>query len=342
MTETPPLPLRDGAGPAPEMPAPEMPATEMPATEMIVRAIRAETPRIRRIVLAADGPAPAWQAGAHLRVHLPGGGDRPYSLVALPGLAPDELALGVLLEERSTGGSAFMHGLGEGDRLSVSGLRNSFPLHDGPAPAILFAGGIGITPILSMAAALAAERRPFRLHYAGRSLSQMAFLPELRAICGHGLRLHPDDDAQLRLDIDTALSTAPEGAHLYVCGPRGMIEAVSARAAVAGFPPERVHVELFTAAPQEAGDQPFEIELASSGEVFTVPPGESIIDVLEAAGHDVMYDCRRGDCGICQCGVLAGEPDHRDVILTESERAEGKLMQICVSRARSPRLVLDL
>ncbi|MCC6006556.1 MAG: oxidoreductase [Rhodobacteraceae bacterium] len=307
-----------------------------------LRSVQAETPRIRRFVLATDGPAPSWSAGAHLRVHLPDGGDRPYSLVALPALGEDELALGVLLEENSTGGSRFMHGLEPGARLRVSGLRNSFPLHEGPEAAILFAGGIGITPMLSMAADLSAAGRPFRLHYAGRSLAQMAFVPELRNLCGRALRLHPDDDAQTRLDIDAALATMPEGAHVYVCGPRGMIEAVTARARAAGIEGARLHVELFTAEAPKAGDGAFEIEIASTGEVLTVAADQSIIDALEAAGHDVMYDCRRGDCGICQCGVLAGEPDHRDVILTESERAAGQVMQICVSRARSPRLVLDL
>lgn len=313
----------------------------MSLREAVVREVRDEAVAIRRIVLACSGAGPEWTAGAHLRVALPAGGDRPYSLMALPGLGPGEIALGVLLEEEGAGGSRYMHGLSPGDLVRLSEPRNNFPLHDGPAPAVLFAGGIGITPILSMAAALAATGRAFRLHYAGRTNARLAFLPELRVLCGDALSVHCDDDAS-RLDIDAALAAAPADGHVYVCGPKGMIEAVRARAVSLGWPPERIHFELFTADEGSPDDSAFEVEIASTGEVVRVGPGESIIDALEAAGHDVLYDCLRGDCGVCQCGVLAGEPEHRDVILTEAERAAGKVMQICVSRARSPRLVLDL
>ena len=121
-----------------------------------------------------------------------------------------------------------------------------------------------------------------------------------------------------------------------------MIDATKAQAEAAGIAAERIHFELFDAPQEQEGDSAFEVELASSGEVFTIPPGQSIIDVLEAGGVDVMYDCQRGDCGICQCDVLSGTPDHRDVVLSEAERAAGNVMQICVSRAKSPRLVLDI
>src|SRR5947209_1834370 len=153
-----------------------------------VMSIAAETPFIRSLVLGVEGDAmPRWQAGAHIRVALPGGGDRPYSLMALPGLPERALALGVLREEASTGGSQFMHALEIGDVVTATAPINNFRLHDGASPALLFAGGIGVTPILSMAAELQARGDPYRLHYAGRTRGNLAFLPQLQAICPNNL-----------------------------------------------------------------------------------------------------------------------------------------------------------
>jgi len=307
-----------------------------------VRSYVAETPFIRSLVFGVeDGAAPPWQAGAHVRVALPDGGDRPYSLMALPGLPGDALALGVLREEASTGGSQFMHALKVGDIVKASAPVNNFHLHEGSAPALLFAGGIGITPVLSMAAELAARGSPYRLHYAGRTQGLLAFLPQLRDICAKGLSVHYDSD-ESRLNIAAALGDAGANAHVYVCGPSGMIDAVKAGALAAGVSADRIHYELFKADQPSSPDTPFEVELKSTGQVVRVSAGQTIIQALEAAGLDVLYDCQRGDCGICQCGVIEGVPDHRDVILSDDERASNKVMQICVSRAKSQRLVLDL
>ncbi|MGC2777440.1 MAG: PDR/VanB family oxidoreductase [Bradyrhizobium sp.] len=288
-----------------------------------------------------DGVVPRWQAGAHVRVALPNGGDRPYSLMALPDLPEGALALGVLREEASTGGSRFMHALKIGDVVKASEPVNNFHLHEGAAPALLFAGGIGVTPILSMAAELTARASPYRLHYAGRSRGLLAFLPHLQEICANGLSVHYDSD-ESRLDIAAALGDAAADSHIYVCGPAGMIDAVKAAALAEGVPADRVHYELFRAEQPSSPDLPFEVELKSTGQVVRVAAGQTIIQALEAAGLDVLYDCQRGDCGICQCGVIAGVPDHRDVILSDDEKASNKVMQICVSRAKSERLVLDL
>ncbi len=302
----------------------------------------AATPAIRHLVLAPlDGAPPAWSAGAHVRVSLPDGGDRPYSLMALPDGDPTQWSLGVLLEENGGGGSRFMHGLEPGDEVAVSTPENNFPLDAGDAPALLFAGGIGITPILSMAAELKARGVPFALHYAGRAPGTLAFLEPLRTICGDALAVHHDSDAS-RLDIAAALAAADPAAHVYVCGPAGMTEAVKAAAAARGIPAARIHSELFKASAPTGADTAFEIEIASTGRVIRVEADQSIVQALEAAGLDPLHDCLRGDCGICQCGVVDGVPDHRDVILTDAERASNKVMQICVSRAKSPRLVLDL
>jgi vanillate O-demethylase ferredoxin subunit len=310
--------------------------------ELKVQSFFAETPSIRSLVLGVEGAAaPQWQAGAHIRVSLPGGGDRPYSLMALPDLRAGALALGVLREEKSTGGSLFMHALKVGDVVKATGPVNNFALHPGPSPASLFAGGIGITPILSMAAELKERRNPFRLHYAGRAQGALAFLPQLRAICADALSVHYDSDDS-RLDIAAALDRAPEDSHVYVCGPSGMIDAVKGCALARGIPPQRIHYELFKAETPASADKPFEVELRSTGQVIQVGADQTIIRALEQAGLDVLYDCQRGDCGICQCGVISGIPDHRDVILSEDEKASNKIMQICVSRAKSGRLVLDL
>ncbi|MCP3443153.1 PDR/VanB family oxidoreductase [Bradyrhizobium sp. CCGUVB14] len=307
-----------------------------------VRSYAAETPFIRSLVFDVDGGVvPRWQAGAHVRVALPDGGDRPYSLMALPGLPEGALALGVLREEASTGGSQFMHALKIGDVVKASAPVNNFHLHEDTAPALLFAGGIGITPILSMAAELTARANPFRLHYAGRAQGLLAFVPQLQEICAKSLSIHYDSD-ESRLDIAAALGAAAAGSHVYVCGPAGMIEAVRAAALAGSIPSDRVHHELFKAEQPGSPDRPFEVELKSSGQIVSVAAGQTIIQALEAAGLDVLYDCQRGDCGICQCGVIEGVPDHRDVILSDDEKASNKVMQICVSRAKSERLVLDL
>lgn len=307
---------------------------------------RPEASAIRCLTLAApDGGAlPGWTPGAHVEVALPDGDLRPYSLVDLDGTAaaPRRYVLGVLREEGGRGGSRQMHALQPGDTVRVTPPKNSFALADGPEPALLIAGGIGITPILSMARALRDAGRPYLMVHAARSAAAMAFADHLRDIHGAALRLHHDDTAGGPLALAPLMAEAAPGTHLYVCGPRPMIEAARETAATAGFTPDRIHFELFETTGAQDGDAPFEVELASSGQVFTIAPGKTIIEVLEAEGIDLMYDCQRGDCGICQTEVLEGVPDHRDVVLTEAERAAGKLMQICVSRARSARLKLDL
>ncbi|MEZ5812543.1 MAG: PDR/VanB family oxidoreductase [Rhizobiaceae bacterium] len=323
----------------------------MNAIRLAVSRISAETPQIRSFELtpAEGGALPPFEPGAHVRVSLPDGGDRAYSLMRFePAGAegakdgPTAYRIAVRLEEESAGGSRFMHGLAEGAALEIAPPKNDFPLAAGAAPVVLFAGGIGITPITGMVAELAGRDRDFVLHYAGRSRGLLAFVDELRALAGDRLIEHYDDEPETALDLAKVLAAVTIDAHVHVCGPRGMIEAVKAAARGRGFADDHVHFELFTnQAAATAGDA-FEIELASTGEVLPVPAGKSIIEVLEEAGHDVLYDCQRGDCGICQTEVISGTPDHRDVVLSDDEKASGKVMQICVSRSKSPRLVLDL
>lgn len=289
-----------------------------------------------------EGDLCAYAAGAHMRVTLPDGGDRAYSLIHFDTVpdTPGDYRIAVQLEEESTGGSRHMHELSEGDELTVTEPKCDFPVVP-DAPAVMLAGGIGITPLISMAAALKAAGTPVELHYAVRSRPLMAYGEELAEHLGEALHLHCDDDDSA-LDLDALIGDLGER-HLYICGPRGLIDAARSRAEAAGIPSERVHVELFdNASAGGADDEAFEVEIASTGEVIEVPANKTIIEALEEAGHDLIYDCQRGDCGICQTDVLEGEPDHRDVVLSDEERAGGKVMQICVSRARTPRLKLDL
>jgi vanillate O-demethylase ferredoxin subunit len=313
---------------------------------MHVAAIRKLTDRIAEFELAASGGSvlPGWQSGAHIRISLPEGGDRAYSLIAFDDVrgGSDIFRIAVQLEPDGKGGSRFMHSLGVGDALTVTAPKCDFPLV-ADAPALLLAGGIGITPMISMAAELAAKGTRFEFHYAGRTRDAIAYADKLAETFGQALHLHFDDEPDNALDLKALTDGLASDAHLYVCGPRGMIEAARKLAENAGISSDRIHFELFdNAAATQEGDAPFEVELASTGQVFTIPPGRSIIEVLEEGGVDLIYDCQRGDCGICQAEIISGTPDHRDVVLSEAEREAGKVMQICVSRAKSQRIVLDL
>ncbi|HUG25956.1 flavin reductase family protein, partial [Piscinibacter sp.] len=193
---------------------------------------------------------------------------------------------------------------------------------------------------VSMASALLSQGRPFRLHYCGRSRAQLAFVDELRSLLGELLHLHTDDDAS-KLSIEGLLSAADRQQPIYVCGPAGMIDATLQIAERLGWPRSALHYELFAEAQPLAGDQPFEVELKSSGRVLTVPADRSLLDTLNDAGADVMHDCRSGYCGLCSTQVCSGDIEHRDTYLSDADKAGGRVMQVCVSRAKG-RLVLDI
>jgi vanillate O-demethylase ferredoxin subunit len=313
-------------------------------------------PLIKSFVLnRSDGAAlPPWTAGAHVQVKVglpsPGVPDqwRHYSLLDLDGAsdrpeAPTHYRIAVRIEDAGRGGSQFMHHqVQQGTPLQVRAPANDFPLAPTTGRSVLIAGGIGITPLLSMAAALRGAGAPYALHYSGRSRALMAFLPQLQA--GHGTRLavHADDEAGRTLDIDALLAGCALDDQLYVCGPAAMLDAMLARAEARGWPRERLHFELFAAAAAHAGDGSFELVLAGSGRSLTVPADRTILEVLIDSGCDPLYDCQRGECGVCTTRVIEGEIDHRDHILSARERAAGDVIQTCVSRCKGTRLVLDL
>ena len=300
-----------------------------------------ETARIRVLKFRhAEGQKlPAYTPGAHLDFDLGEQGIRSYSLIDWPGNSePQAYTIAVQREDDGQGGSQAMHDLAVGAHITATEPRNDFALDTGSAPVLLLAGGIGVTPLISMATALVQQGRDFQFHYTARNKALMGFQASLS---NHfDMRLYFDDVQPL--DLNALFSEQKPGVHIYLCGPRGMIDATRSAACAAGHKEADIHIELFATPEAGAEDAPFEVEISDTGEVFTIPVGKTIIEVLEEAGKDLMYDCQRGDCGICQTDVISGEPDHRDVVLSESDRASGKVMQICVSRAKTSRLVLDL
>lgn len=288
------------------------------------------------------------QAGSHIKV-LAGDSRRPvmrsYSLVN-PGERPEGYEIVVQYEPDGQGGSAWMHeSVRKGDILRVSEPRNDFAL-DGKASKYLFiAGGIGITPIYSMVQAVAgANSRPdYALHYCGRSVERMAFAQELKTLCRDRLTLVVDGgNADKGLDLQAMLAQPEPGAQVYVCGPRGLIDACIETALKNGWPRSALHFELFSGNAIQADNKIFEVVLQSSGLALTVPVHKSILEVIEEAGVFVISDCRRGECGACAATVLEGVPEHRDIYLDEDEKNSATVLCTCVSRSRTARLVLDL
>ncbi|WLI04520.1 PDR/VanB family oxidoreductase [Pseudomonas sp. FP597] len=288
---------------------------------------------------------PAFSAGSHIDVHLPNGLVRQYSLCN----HPDDLQhyqIGVLLDPASRGGSKAMHEqVSEGDHLKISEPRNLFPLTHAARRSVLFAGGIGITPILCMAERLAQIDANFTMHYCSRSEDRTAFVERIKQSHFAGqVSFHFDDlSPEQRLQAPKVLSGYTEGDHLYVCGPGGFMEFILSAAREAGWPEASLHREYFAAAPQQAGESgSFEIQLASSGRRLVIPAERTVAEVLLEAGVDIPLSCEQGICGTCVTRVLEGEPDHRDMFLTPEEQARNDQFTPCCSRAKSTCLVLDL
>jgi ferredoxin-NADP reductase len=293
------------------------------------------------LVLAdPDGGAlPAWEPGAHIDVALPGGLTRQYSLCGDPA-DRRTWRLGVLREADSRGGSRHLHdSLAEGETIRVGGPRNNFPLVEA-ARYLFIAGGVGITPILPMLAAADATGAEWRLVYGGRTRGSMAFQEDLERY-GDRICIRPQDETGL-LDLAALLGEPTPDTLVYCCGPEPLLAAVEERCRA--WPPGSLHVERFRPKP-EASPTPndcFEVALAGTGLTLTVPPDRSVLEAVEAAGVQVLNSCREGTCGTCETPVLEGIPDHRDGLLTDEEQAAADTMLICVSRSRTPRLVLDL
>jgi tetrachlorobenzoquinone reductase len=302
-----------------------------------------ETSSVRLLELRApdDRALPAFAPGAHVDLHLDGGLVRSYSLIGYPADASRYL-LGVQRDPQSRGGSQYLcEGARVGDLIEVSRPINHFPLTEDAAGSVFIAGGIGITPILPMLDRLADLGRGFVLHYGGRDRRTQPFQSRIAARHADKARVaFSREPGGGRLDVAGIVDAAPPDAELYCCGPRGMLEAFAA--ATAGRDPARIHVEHFSAAKPAALEGGFAVVLARTGRTVAVPPGKTILDALNEAGIEPACSCIEGVCGTCETRVLDGVPDHRDAILTPEERTASRTMMICVSGAKTDRLVLDL
>ncbi len=297
------------------------------------------------LVAEAGTTLPGFAAGSHVDVLLPGGITRQYSLCNDP-TENHRYLIGVLRDPASRGGSRAMHdAVQEGDCLRISAPKNHFPLAHEARRHLLLAGGIGITPILCMAERLANISASFEMHYCTRSRVRTAFHERI-AQSGFAARAHfhfDDGPAGQKLDIEQFLATPEDGMHLYVCGPRGFMDAVLGTARARAWPEAQLHYEFFAADVGTAdSNTDFEVQLASSGRIVTVPRDKSALQALAAAGIDLPFACEQGVCGTCLTRILEGVPDHRDSYLTPEERAANDQFTPCCSRARTPRLVLDL
>ena len=293
-----------------------------------------------------DGaPLPPFSAGAHIDVHLPGGLVRQYSLCNDPA-RHRRYEIAVLRDENGRGGSKAVHDcVAQGDVIEISAPRNHFALAEQACHHLLLAGGIGVTPILAMAQHLSSTGASFAMHYCTRSAARTAFVELLRsAPFNTSVQFHFDDgESEQRFDVDAALDEAPADSHLYVCGPRGFMDAVLNAARERKWPEARLHYEFFNASIEPSStDTAFKVQIASSGAVIDVPANSTVIAALAAHGVDVMTSCEQGVCGTCLTRVLEGCPDHRDAYLTDEEKAAGDQFLPCCSRSLTPVLVLDL
>jgi ferredoxin-NADP reductase len=306
--------------------------------------VHAEALDVMKLELrATDGQQlPPFEPGAHLDVHLPNGLIRHYSLTN-DWRERDRYVIAVSRVADSRGGSSFIHSsIRAGAQLTIAGPRNNFALDPGAERFLFIAGGIGVTPIVGMIRWCIANGKPWRLIYAARSRQRAAFYEELSALSASGAEFHFDDECGQVLDVAAAIAGLGEGEKIYCCGPAPLMESV--KALTAHLPPDTVRFEWFTTPeddePKESSS--FKVRLERSGVEFEIPENKSILEVLEENGIEHPFSCREGLCGTCLTNVCSGEPDHRDYVLSDEERASGKLMTICCSRSKSPLLTLDL
>jgi phthalate 4,5-dioxygenase reductase subunit len=318
----------------------------MAATELLSLPLRvsrtadaAQDIRLFELRSADGGELPEFSPGSHISLRVPNGMIRKYSLCNDPA-ERDRYVIAVLREPRGRGGSVSMvDGVKEGDEILATAPRNDFPLVTSPAGYTFIAGGIGITPILSMMRHLKSSGGPkFKLYYCTRTKEQTAFREELLAseFRGQVVMHHDGGDLDKALDLWPALEN-PKG-HVYCCGPRGLMDSV--RDMAGHWNASNVHFEAFSEAQShKPDDRPFRVKLARSGTVVEVPADKTILETIRAAGYEAPSSCESGTCGTCKTKLLAGEPDHRDLVLAERERGDN--IMICVSRAKSDEITID-
>lgn len=303
----------------------------------------AERTRAYRLELPDGSPLPAFSAGAHIDLLLENQLIRQYSLCSDPA-DTSHYQIAVLQETAGRGGSDYIHQhLQVGDSLQIHAPRNHFQLELSGDNYLLLAGGIGITPIMLMALELQRAGKAFQLHYLCRTPEQAAFAAELQSRFGTAVTFHYSyGDAAKRLNIAELFAAQTQPTQVYTCGSEALLQSILD--AAEQQPLISVSYERFSAAPvsEDVENLGFEIEIASSGECLTVAPEQSILEVLQAAGHQIETMCKEGLCGSCEVDLLEGEADHRDSVLNDAEKAEQNVLMVCCSRAATPRLKLDL
>ncbi|MGY4101498.1 PDR/VanB family oxidoreductase [Nocardia sp. R16R-3T] len=315
-----------------------------PLQSLLVTSIVSEAEGVASVELRhpQGGELPAWEPGAHIDMYLPSGVIRQYSLCSDPA-DRTRYRVAVLRVADGRGGSIEVHDtVLVGRELKVVGPRNHFPLR-AAENYLLIAGGIGVTPLLAMARQLTRQRQRWSMIYGGKSRRHMAFTAELAEL-GGPVDIVAQDERGLP-DLAASIRACPPGTAVYCCGPEAMLQVVQSLCAE-HLPSDALHIERFgttaDSATQTGDDQEIEVELARSGQVLTVPADRTVLDVVLEVQPGTPYSCKDGYCGTCEVAVLEGTPDHRDDVLTDAERESGETMMICVSRAKSLRLILDL
>lgn len=288
---------------------------------------------------ADGGELPAWAPGSHIDLNLPNGLIRQYSLCGDPA-DRTTYSVGVFREPAGRGGSAYIHdSVHEGDEIEIKGPRNHFAFTPGER-VIFIGGGIGITPLIPMMNEAVARGLEFELHYGGRSRSTMAYADDLVEQFGADrVSLIPQDELGL-IDLPAILGTPDDRTTVYSCGPAPMLDAVEKNCEK--WPTGALHIERFAAKDIDTtGDTEFEVELTDSGLTLTIPADRSILDILDDNNIPIPSSCRDGTCGSCETFVTEGIPDHRDSVLSDAEKEKNDCMMVCVSRSKTPRLVLE-
>ncbi|WP_337078611.1 PDR/VanB family oxidoreductase [Acinetobacter pittii] len=291
---------------------------------------------------ATSTTLPKVEAGAHIDVHLPNGMVRQYSLCQNPN-DEGKFRLGILRDPESRGGSvSAFDEIKDGMQIQVSEPKNLFPLLKAKH-SVLIGGGIGITPLITMAYQLAHEGASFELHYCGASPEKCAFVDEIKngELAKHTTFHFKSEGASHRAFFESAIKDIDLESHIYTCGPVGFMDWVINLATTHDFPEQQIHKEYFQVETDTSGDS-FEVVAERSGKIIMVEAGETILQALAKEGIDIEMSCEQGVCGTCMCDVIEGEPDHRDVYFTDEEKASNEQILVCCSRSKTPRLVLDI
>lgn len=307
------------------------------------KVIEMETPApdIRLVTFAVEGLTSGFDPGSHTNIKVMINGAPAIRTYTVIPSQPGTLAIAVKLHPNSRGGSAYVWTLKIGDMTEMTEPENRFELSWRASHYLLIAGGVGVTPIYGMAKALAARGQSLRMVYGAKDAASMAFAPELKELLGERLATFSHDDGEA-FDLAAEFAALPADGEVYICGPLGLLEAAKTAWRTAGRPASRLRYEVFGDNGRFA-EQPFEVDVAGFGTTVAVRADQTMLEALQEAGVPMIFDCRRGECGLCAVKIVSStsELDHRDVFFSQEERRDDPRICACVSRARGGRLVID-